>query len=268
MRPSRTPLLLNLARFYLGRSKDGLKLLSQVSKRLVPKYRFKWPQMDWWDAPWFNDFLAENGELNSFDTDRRWMMRQLARLVTHLDGDTAEFGVYRGVSSALILMATGGDNCTNRHHLFDSFEGLSVPESIDGTHWKAGDLACSQSQVAERLEAYSERLVFHKGWIPQTFTLPDSVQFRFAHIDVDLYQPTLDSLAFCYSRMVPGGVIVCDDYGFNTCPGATTACNEFLADKPEKMLALCSGAGFLIKGVPTSEQGAISAYGNPPWPKS
>ena len=72
------------------------------------------------------------------------------------------------------------------------------------------------------------------------------------HVDVDLYEPTLASLAFFYPRMNPGGVMVCDDYGFTTCPGATKAVDEFLHDKPEKMIALPNGGGFFIAGVSTA----------------
>lgn len=72
------------------------------------------------------------------------------------------------------------------------------------------------------------------------------------HIDVDLHAPTRDSLAFFYDRMSPGGIIVCDDFGSSLCPGATKAVNDLLADKPEKMLSLCSGGGFFIRRTPTA----------------
>ena len=48
-----------------------------------------------------------------------------------------------------------------------------------------------------------------------------------------------------------GGLILCDDYGFTSCPGATKAINEFLQDKEEKMISLSGGGGFLIKGTET-----------------
>jgi hypothetical protein len=47
--------------------------------------------------------------------------------------------------------------------------------------------------------------------------------------------------------MQPGAVFVCDDYGFATCPGATRAVDEFLADKPEKLVALDAGGCFFMK---------------------
>jgi O-methyltransferase len=36
-----------------------------------------------------------------------------------------------------------------------------------------------------------------------------------------------------------------------TCPGATKAVDDFLSDKPEKMIVLPCGGGFLIKDVAT-----------------
>ena len=75
--------------------------------------------------------------------------------------------------------------------------------------------------------------------------------FAFVHIDVDLYEPTKDSLEFFYPLLSPGGVLLCDDYGSTRCPGALKACDEFLADKPEKMIATSAGSGFFIKGTLT-----------------
>lgn len=94
---------------------------------------------------------------------------------------------------------------------------------------------------------------FYKGWIPDRFAEVADRQFSFLHIDVDLYEPTRDSIAFFYPRMTAGGVIVCDDYGFATCSGATKAIDEYLQDKPEKMVMLSDGGGFLIKGAPTAD---------------
>jgi len=67
------------------------------------------------------------------------------------------------------------------------------------------------------------------------------------YIDVDLYGLTRDSLAFFYPRMQTGGINLCDDHGITTCPGATAAFNEYLLDKPETMIGLPCGGGFLIK---------------------
>lgn len=71
--------------------------------------------------------------------------------------------------------------------------------------------------------------------------------FCFVHIDVDLYQPTYDSLAFFYERTSSGGIILCDDYGFITCPGAKAAMDSFFLNKLERIVCLPTGQGFVVK---------------------
>src|SRR5262249_36211137 len=137
--------------------------------------------------------------------------------------------------------------------LFDSFEGVSEPVAIDGSHWRKGDLACPLDKARANLLPFNN-ISWHKGWIPDRFKDVEGRTFSFVHIDVDLYEPTRDSIRFFYPRVNPSGIVVCDDYGFESCPGATSAIDEFLADKPEKMISLPCGGGFLIKGCRTAER--------------
>jgi O-methyltransferase len=228
---------------------DRFSLLRRFASHIIPEYRFKWPQMDWWDDRDFNAYLRRFDEYDGNNADRRYAVAQLLRLIPAAPGDTAEVGAYRGAMSWLICAA--GDN-QRMHHIFDSFEGLSTPTTVDGEHWSTGALACDEGTVQRNLAAFAGRFRTYKGWVPERFGEVEERRFVFVHIDVDLYEPTRESLAFFYPRMAPGGIIVCDDWGFTSCPGATEACDEFLADKPEKMVGLSAGSGFLIKGTPTS----------------
>lgn len=226
--------------------------LIRLAKFLVPRYRFKWPQMQWWDNSWFNQYLAKFDELSGMNTDRRWMVYQLLRLVDQVPGDMAECGVYRGSTSYLMLKVNSQRAAGPRHHyIFDSFEGLSSPGQADGSYWRSGALAAPEQEVANNLAEFAGAFSLHKGWIPQAFPAVEQCKFAFVHIDVDLFQPTYDSISFFYSRLNPGAILLCDDYGFTSCPGATKACDDFLADKPEKMVSLSGGGGFMIKGVAT-----------------
>ncbi|HBH79257.1 MAG TPA: hypothetical protein DDY39_05465, partial [Nitrospira sp.] len=67
----------------------------------------------------------------------------------------------------------------------------------------------------------------YKGWIPDRFPEVKERRFAFVHIDVDLYQPIMDSLKFFFPRLLPGGIIVVDDYGYSIFPGAKKAVDEF-----------------------------------------
>ena len=230
----------------------AFKLLSRFASYIMPEYRLTGPEtITWWYNSQFNPFLHKFDELDNYNTHRKWMVKQLMRMVQNVPGDTAECGVYKGASSYLMLQANSASPHSKTHHIFDSFEGLSSPETVDGEHWTKGDLAYAESLVKENLLPFESGrdYICYLGWIPTRFCDVEKVAFSFVHIDVDLYQPTKDSIEFFYPRVANGGIIVCDDYGFNSCPGATKAIDEFLLDKHEKMIALSSGGGFLIKGV-------------------
>src|SRR5882724_8547169 len=101
-----------------------LRVLRLAGKLFVPSYRFKWPQLDWWKNKEFTRYLDRFGELGVLNTDRRWMIYQLLRLVAHIPGDTAECGVFRGATLYLICSANEESQAGDKtHHLFDSFEG-------------------------------------------------------------------------------------------------------------------------------------------------
>ena len=140
------------------------QLMRRVAMVLVPSYRFKWPQMVWWGDEFFNDYLQRFGEEHGMNTDRHWMLHQLLRLVDHVEGDTAECGVFRGASSFLMCTANLTASCGNRwHHAFDSFAGISVPSVVDGEHWAAGNLACELDLTKRNLSQF-ERVKYYEGW--------------------------------------------------------------------------------------------------------
>jgi O-methyltransferase len=233
-----------------------LDALATLSLWLFKDYRLTWPQMEWWNDADFNDYLRRFGEERGFNTHRKWALWQLLRLTTAVEGDTAECGVFEGASSWLIC--TSNADLGRKHHLFDSFEGISAPGSADGTFWRRGDLSASEVLVARNLAPFVGSIEFHRGWIPTRFADVSELRFSFVHIDVDLFQPTRDSISFFYDRMNPGAVVLCDDYAFSTCPGATRAIDAFLADKPEKMLSLPDGGGFFIKGCVTAQASQVA----------
>lgn len=228
------------------------EIMRRVVALFLPDYRFQWPQMGWWHDQAFNAYLTRFHERHGMNSDRRWTLYQLTRLVAHIQGDSAECGVYQGAGSWLIAMANTASPHARHHFVFDSFAGISHPLQQDGSHWTAGDLSCDLHTVAANL-AECPRVHLLQGWIPDRFAEVAERRFAFVHLDVDLYQPTLDSLTFFYPRLLPGGILICDDYGMTSCPGATLAVNEFLQDKPEKMVTLSCGGGFFIKGTPTAQ---------------
>jgi hypothetical protein len=91
----------------------------------------------------------------------------------------------------------------------------------------------------------------HAGFIPATFAGLDDSRVAFAHVDVDLYGSVLDCCRFIYPRLTAGGVMIFDDYGFRSCPGARKAVDEYFADKPEVVLVLPTGQA-MVTALPCS----------------
>lgn len=214
----------------------------------------------WQDEPAFWEVWQASPYAGTQRLDRKFVLWSMARSTRNLPGDTAECGVLDGASSYLICSARA-DSGLPDHHAFDSFEGLSPPGPEDrprtavAFHWTAGDLAMPLEETQRKLGRFGN-IHYHQGWIPERFPEIAARFFSFVHVDVDLYQPTRDSIEFFYPRLVPGGILLCDDYGYHTCPGARQAFDEFAATIPEQSVVhLPTGQGFIVKRAPFAAEG-------------
>jgi len=206
-----------------------------------------WFELDWvsnWDFG--SDITFEEPHFRN--TFRRFFLSQI---VTHterlnLEGLNIEFGVFNGYGSKLIL-----ENSTRDLLLVDTFKGMSDPLAIDGEYWSKGDMARELTEVQERLSSWSDRTKYFVGEIPDILSQLPEAPIVFGHVDVDLYTPTFYSLKWLSERLVKGGMIICDDYGFETCPGATKACNQFISENPNySLLAMPTGGALFFKNEP------------------
>jgi len=214
-----------------------------VASLIYPKYKFSEYGRSYFNDMEFHEYYEKYVGNNFHSYDRKYFLSQRIKLTDNLEGDVVECGVYEGASSLLMFKQLKGTN--KKLHLFDSFEGLSIPEAVDSNYWAEGDLSVSEQTVRNNLPK-SENILYYKGWIPDKFNMVNEIKFSFVHLDVDLYQPTHDSLRFFYSKMVVGGIILCDDYGFDSCPGAKKALDEFFSNK-EKIINVPTGQAFIIK---------------------
>ncbi|MEM7453337.1 MAG: TylF/MycF/NovP-related O-methyltransferase [Planctomycetota bacterium] len=212
----------------------------------------------------FDDFnlLYEEGlkAAGMRDNKRRrprfYNLIQMFNLTAGVAGRTAEIGCFRGLSSYLLCQTTKNsrpDYTGNGHQIFDSFEGLSVPVKADGI--PANDAAgrfstTSVDHVRNTLKPFPD-VEIHKGWVPDVFEGLPVTSYRFVHIDVDLYAPTLDCLNFFYPKLSTGGVIVVDDFGpwpgGGRYPGCSRAVAEFCSANNLTYAAFAAGNAVIRK---------------------
>ncbi|MEO6363776.1 MAG: TylF/MycF/NovP-related O-methyltransferase [Caldimonas sp.] len=181
---------------------------------------------------------------NVFKQNRHHTLAQMAdRVISEgISGDVAECGCFKGHSTYIVAERLQAGEWPGRFFVFDSFEGgLSEKTAADRsgrgdtdadrTKEQKLSFASSRDAVAALLQPFTF-VSLHEGWIPAVFdTVAALADRRFAlvHVDVDLYEPTRDSLAFFGPRMSPGGVIVIDDYGSANFPGCKVAVDEYRA---------------------------------------
>lgn len=187
------------------------------------------------------DAVAERSLL---DNRKAYTLYLCAQKSASNEGEFAEFGVFRGAGSKLMLVAS---RHAKKILLFDTFEGLPNVSMEHDKHWKEGDLG--EIDLTEIKSFLSEdNFEFHVGFFPESAAdVSPAIKFSFVHIDFDLYQSTLDALAYCYNRMSPAGLILIDDYGVLACPGVKKAVDEFFAKKPEMVLPNFNGQCIIVK---------------------
>jgi len=146
-------------------------------------------------------------------------------------GDIVEVGVYRGGSAKIICETT-----KKAVHLFDTFDGLpNLCEKDSPQQFSAQFYTAFYADVIDYLKEYSHASLY-KGFFPETAEVVKDKKFSFVHLDVDIYQSTLDCLDFFYSRMSKGGMIISHDYP--KALGVKRAIDEFFSDKPELIIEL------------------------------
>jgi O-methyltransferase len=203
-------------------------------------------------SPWrgYGEFaeyrkLAEPYTLVS--PDRLYVLWALANNAVGLQGDFWECGVYRGGTARMLAEFLGRKAQTGvKLHLFDTFAGMPETDREVDIHRK-GDFSDTSLAAVKQVVGRGQTVEFHPGWIPDSFRgMPDG-PIALAHVDVDIYQSVLDCCRFIYPRLPAGGVMVFDDYGFPTCPGARKAVDEFFRDKPETPIVLGTGQALVIR---------------------
>ncbi len=190
-------------------------------------------------------------------TNRRSFIRQLAhyelfKLTVELPGHYLDFGVYFGKSffSWHKFLEIFTPTATHKKVIgFDTFAGFPglAPEdgASDPTVQKGPGGLSSASFLAEfreLLDLHNQDAVLPVGrgtivqgdvckTLPQWLEQNPEARFCLCSLDLDLYEPTAVVLAGCWDRIVPGGVLLLDEYATSRWPGETKAWDDFAASR-------------------------------------
>jgi len=133
-----------------------------------------------------------------------------------LDGVVVELGVFQG--GALKTMAELVPDKT--FYGFDTFEGQPAASWRAIDFHQPGEFGDTSFEAVRAVMPSNVELV--QGYFPVSaggFEHP----ICFAHVDMDLEKSTEDAIEWLRPRMVPGGIMVFDDWGWKNCPGVARA---------------------------------------------
>lgn len=164
---------------------------------------------------------------------------ELYKMIIDKPGDIIEMGVFKGASFMRWAKFRNifENNFSRKIIGFDIFGEFPEADEIDkATREKfistAGNLGISVEKLKEKLDELNlnENINLIKGDITKTIVpyLNKNPQTRVAllHVDVDLLEPTKQSIEKFYKYMTKGGIMVFDDYGYF--PGANEVIDEFV----------------------------------------
>lgn len=151
---------------------------------------------------------AHMSDALGFNSQRELILYSLGQ--TKASGHYLEFGVFTGGTIRFMANRLRKNPATRNAvlHGFDSFEGL--PED-----WSGFNLGGRAFDVGGRLPTVPTNVRLHKGWFENSVPAWLSAHagpVAFMHIDCDLYSSTKTIFELLLPRMVPGTIILFDEY--------------------------------------------------------
>lgn len=194
------------------------------------------------------------------------------RMIIDLPGDIVELGVYRGASLMTFANFLEIRNMGDRQKQvfgFDNFAGFTgfdekdgkadddVEKELDGFDGGAFEEILRDAISIfdkDRFIPYKPRIKLIKGncedTVPRFIKDNPGLRISLLHFDCDLYQPTKVGLEYFWPLVVPGGVVLFDEYGIRPWEGESKAVDEYFRDKDVEIKRLDwapNPGGYLIK---------------------
>jgi O-methyltransferase len=174
---------------------------------------------------------------------RRYVLACAAYHCVHLEGDFVECGAYTGVGIKTVVDYLGGTAFPKTFWGYDLFEhdnsmlNHSMPEHGDGLY----------KRVREKFESYPQVRII-KGRIPEVFADGCPERIAYLHIDLNQAPAEIASLEYLFHRMVPGGILILDDYEWSGAYRRQKLAEDAWFDERQyRVMPLPTGQGLVIK---------------------
>ena len=172
-------------------------------------------------------------------------------------GDFVECGVFQGDMAWMVGAATNFAATGRQFHLYDSFQGFDPSQTTEADFpdlpgfLDFANNIYNKDGLWEGVQARFSGLGhfhLHKGFLPGTLArdgYPDRIAYR--HIDLNVAPVEIACLNHLFDNVVPGGIILFDDYGWKVFHRQKDAEDAFFAAPGYHILELPTGQGLVVK---------------------
>jgi hypothetical protein len=193
-----------------------------------------------------------SGYSSVIDLPRLGFLVDQTQYVKDLPGAAVEIGVYKGGSLTRIAGQLNDRN--KKVYGIDTFTGMPEPSEYD-LHKKGDFNDITFQDIKEWFRSHFPNVVLIRGFFPQVANQIPENEFCFIHVDVDIYSSVMDCCNYFYPRLVTGGIMIFDDYGFPTTPGAKRAIDRYFEHREDCIKKVVkTGQYFVCKLLVTDHQ--------------
>jgi hypothetical protein len=197
---------------------------------------------------------------------------EIFKKIIELPGSIVECGVFKGMSlltfAKLVEIYCPGDTL-KRVIGFDTFQGFVSLAQKDGLidkrrgkekgGWNSGEFKPTLDKLIAIAQRDSmiprfNRIELVEGdvskSVPAYVKQNPGLRISLLHLDLDLYDPTLAALKALYPLVVPGGVVLLDEYGMEGFPGESAAFDEYFGNNRPKLTKfpfISTPGGYFVK---------------------
>jgi hypothetical protein len=181
---------------------------------------------------------------------RVYIVCWFANKVKSLEGDFVECGVNTGAYSRAIVEYINFKSLDKTFYLFDTFSGLDEKQITEsekkaGISGYIGNYKDVYEQVKNTFSTFNVNVI--KGTVPDTLAKCKAEKICYLSIDMNVTEPEIAAANFFWDKIVKGGVIILDDYGFPPHINQKIAFDNFAKAKGVDILTLPTGQGIIIK---------------------
>jgi hypothetical protein len=175
---------------------------------------------------------------------RRYILATSAFHCVQLGGDFVECGAYTGVGMKTVIDYLGGKTFPRRFWGYDVFEHKSGMPNIPMEGLKEPGL---YERVKAKFEGYPQVRLMH-GMIPDIFSVGCPDRIAYLHIDLNQAPAEIAALEHLFHRVVPGGMVILDDYEWATVYRAQKLAEDpWFERRGHRVMPLPTGQGLVIK---------------------